>query len=684
MGREFPPYEYKALEHNRQIRLINLLPQNGSCQLQCSVEIVDLDNEPPFTALSYTHGPPIVRDEDDQRRYDSLDPVPLVCDGKELLIKPNLASALKRFDQLGKYGYYWIDAVCIDLENKVERPSQVRMMGDIYATAKIVLIWLGEEDQHSKVTVALMKKPLPEPRDVLAVNEILKDTCESVEDFLHRSYFHRVWTFQEALLAKHIDVLCGETEISWKGLEELLLFLRLSNWHQWLSRFQKSPLMSSPERSLYSTMKLRNMLLEEHPFHPFYFGNIAGGNENKDLIFGYLDELLLEMRLRSATDARDHFYALYGIVSRLCILGDVPNPLISPDYTKNVAEVYTANVKSLVANSKSLLPLSSVEDRSLRKRTDLPSWVPDVGAPTAKALLSHGYGDSYNVSKGSLPRILTAPNLETLSLVGYHVDTITGTGDSGNDVSSGEGGGPFEKSAALLLRMATTYKNGQDRVEVLWRTLIADLTDSGCIPAHEQLGSAFREHLLVHNSVFLLRAQNQGHRQYQVATQRMEPLMTLAKSTPEAAALIPSLEETLRRKDIYAYLAEEREKAAACDKSILSDEAANVKFSETQNHMVREEAKIVPYGRRLVLTLVARRIFLTENGLLGLGPQSLMAGDHIFVLFGARMPFLLRPLSLAEGSSQRYEMVGEAYIHGIMQGETLDRGQPKLMNLQII
>lgn len=683
MGRDLPSYEYTAFKKPRQIRLLNLLPRNGNFQLRFSVETVDLDEAPPFTALSYTHGPPVVRNEDDQKRYDSLALVSLVCDGRELLIKPNLASALRQFDRLGIYGPYWIDAVCIDQHNRIERPEQVRMMGDIYATAEKVLIWLGEEGHDSETVVTLLKTSLPDHRDVLAVNHLLKNTCENLGEFLDRSCFHRVWTFQEALLAKEIDVLCGESSISWKGLEELLKFLRLSNWHQWLSRFQNSSQILSPESSLYSTMKLRDMLIEEDPFHPLYFGNISGGNDNMDMILGYLDELLYEMRLRSATDSRDYFYALYGIVSRLCMTAKILNPLISPDYTKSIAEVYTANVKSLLANSKSLLLLSNVEDRSLRKRTDLPSWVPDMGVPMPKAFVTQGFGNAYNTSKDSTPRILTPSDLETLTLVGYHVDTVAETGDDGNDLSMRKGGGSFERSAALLLRMPKPYFNGQDRVEVFWRTLIADLTDSGCIPAHQELGMAFREYLKVYNSVFLLRARRHGDRQYQVALQGMEPLMSLANSTLEAAALIPSLEETLERKDRYAYLAEEREKVADSETGFLVDEAANAKFNDFEDEMAREEAIIVPYGRRLTLTMVARRIFRTDNGLLGLGPQSLRPGDHIFVLLGARVPFVLRPLDLPGDGSSYYTLVGEAYVHGIMQGEALDRGDPKMMNVQI-
>ena len=278
---------------------------------------------------------------------------------------------------------------------------------------------------------------------------------------------------------------------------------------------------------------------------------------------------------------------------------------------------------------------------------------------------------------------MAAPNLETLVLVGYYLDNVTETGDDEKDVSA-RNGGPFEKSAALLLRMPETYINGQDRVEAFWRTLIVDSTVDGRTPSHEEWGPAFREYLMVYNSVFLLKAQKQGDQQYRIATQRMEPLLALAKSTPEATSLIPSLEETLQRKDIYAYLEETRKKAAACRLGRLSDEREDASFDEMQQNMVRIEEKGFPYGRQLNNTLVTRRLFRTDNGLLGLGPRSLQTGDHVFVLLGARVPFVLRPIQLVGGSRNRYEMVGEAYIHGIMQGEALDRGELSKMEIEIV
>jgi hypothetical protein len=63
--------------------------------------------------------------------------------------------------------------------------------------------------------------------------------------------------------------------------------------------------------------------------------------------------------------------------------------------------------------------------------------------------------------------------------------------------------------------------------------------------------------------------------------------------------------------------------------------------------------------------ITRKRVFVTESGLIGAGPAPLRSGDLCCILFGGRVPFLLRPTESA------YRLVGEAYINGVMQGEAV-------------
>lgn len=69
---------------------------------------------------------------------------------------------------------------------------------------------------------------------------------------------------------------------------------------------------------------------------------------------------------------------------------------------------------------------------------------------------------------------------------------------------------------------------------------------------------------------------------------------------------------------------------------------------------------------------LGRRFFITKKGYFGLGPQKAEAGDRIGVLFGSGVPFVLRRWNSAEGK-RVWKIVGECYVHGIMQGEVIQK-----------
>jgi hypothetical protein len=64
-----------------------------------------------------------------------------------------------------------------------------------------------------------------------------------------------------------------------------------------------------------------------------------------------------------------------------------------------------------------------------------------------------------------------------------------------------------------------------------------------------------------------------------------------------------------------------------------------------------------------------RRLYSTDGGHLGLGPQSSQEGDDVWMVHGAHVPFVLRPVAKKPGT---FTLVGETYVHGFMNGEMLD------------
>ncbi|KAM7208243.1 Heterokaryon incompatibility protein (HET) domain containing protein [Naviculisporaceae sp. PSN 640] len=90
-------------------------------------------------------------------------------------------------------------------------------------------------------------------------------------------------------------------------------------------------------------------------------------------------------------------------------------------------------------------------------------------------------------------------------------------------------------------------------------------------------------------------------------------------------------------------------------------------------HRVREDERIIPAGKAsayyeaFVSQGLNRRFFITEKGHLGSGPPEMQLGDVICVAFGFKTPVILRELE----EDSKYELVGHAYVHGIMHGEAL-------------
>ena len=86
-------------------------------------------------------------------------------------------------------------------------------------------------------------------------------------------------------------------------------------------------------------------------------------------------------------------------------------------------------------------------------------------------------------------------------------------------------------------------------------------------------------------------------------------------------------------------------------------------FSATGDGLLRGDRDDIGY---LILSQTTRRrLFITDSGYMGLTHRSNQVGDKVYVLLGGDMPFVLRP------KNSHFLFRGEAYVHGIMDGEAL-------------
>jgi hypothetical protein len=64
---------------------------------------------------------------------------------------------------------------------------------------------------------------------------------------------------------------------------------------------------------------------------------------------------------------------------------------------------------------------------------------------------------------------------------------------------------------------------------------------------------------------------------------------------------------------------------------------------------------------------IGRRFCVTAKGFMGMVPPGARVGDLVCIFLGAQVPFLLRMVE-----AERFELVGEAYFHGMMGEEVRD------------
>jgi hypothetical protein len=59
--------------------------------------------------------------------------------------------------------------------------------------------------------------------------------------------------------------------------------------------------------------------------------------------------------------------------------------------------------------------------------------------------------------------------------------------------------------------------------------------------------------------------------------------------------------------------------------------------------------------------------FATEDSMLGIGPKIIQKGDVLVVLFGGRLPFILRPVG------KLWRLVGACYVYDLVKGQAVDK-----------
>ncbi|TRX90855.1 hypothetical protein FHL15_008259 [Xylaria flabelliformis] len=381
-------YKHDPLDATeRSFRLLRLKRGTGQ-EIQCELIPTSFgNNQLQYEAVSYTWGP-------------DFKSATININGKRLPVTFNQHLILHDLRSSEIDRILWIDAICIDQRNELEKGHQVQQMREIFSSAERVLFCVGRPtdltdllmnslrelqrklpklDLEGNLIQASWKEVQLQLADNLfsPVSEQLEAlTCiqrRGLEYILTQDWFQRVWVLQEVANARDALVYCGSKSVSATAFVLGIRLLGLTHENN-IQSFE----------AVESVLKLMPGPLKKYP----------EGVESRDLYSN-----LRQFRYAKATDERDKIFALFGLCTDTQRKG-----FPKADYTKSAREIIrdavsyichcdlrdTVNVP-FVTISDLLQRLDSIEDTTLSHLLD------SSDTTNARSLLQHTRG-SINVT----------------------------------------------------------------------------------------------------------------------------------------------------------------------------------------------------------------------------------------------------------------------------------------------
>lgn len=621
-------FVYEPLLSSRHIRLITLYPGPWSSDLRCRVQQINLDDpdgsNPIHEALSYTWG----------------DPNPshtLFCNDGSFKIGNNLHSALLHLRSEQSPRVLWIDAICINQNDVPERNAQVRLMSEIYYEAGRVVIWLGESDETTLDGISMLQgleRRLTEGRshkpskfDFEEPDFEMDETWNTeselslpLRNILQRPWFSRMWVLQESSLARAAMVLCGHHVITWETLFNACFYLNIA------PRTEKFI-----DTSIVDTMNFvwaQQSKFGEHDSFRYHLLDRSG-------YAGLLHLLSLTNQSAESTDARDKVYALLGL-SREGLNGE-----LAPDYSLSFREAYIKTAKTLIRLTGSIKILSLAEHKKSLDDVVLPSWVPDWrrrGETLLETKSPLGFDpgfDAFYSAAGTTPAItneVPLPDPDVFSAAGFRLSTISKV---------------WSVPPALQLLERVPCKLGQG-----WKCIVAcpEFLEDGSEPEQDLAKT--------HHQYYTF----PGGEEAKVETIAEAYGSTLCADLWYFSPRINDLYRRVYFPTMYPRL-----------QQVTREDVADPEWMKAI-----EFAAGFDWIRHVNRMMVKRKAFRTIDGMMGICPETAQAGDEVVILPGGDVPLILRHIKSSERelnrrveSSEKWSLIGESYVHGIMDGEAL-------------
>lgn len=631
------PYQYERLEEPDDIRLLDIHPGTAGDPIVISLRIVSLSAKPDFEALSYVWGDPKATEQ-------------IACHGGYLRVTTSLFHALGQLRLPGEQRTIWADAVCINQVDLDEKSLQIQIMHRIYQSCRMCAVWLGPANEHSGVALDIVQTmgEIVCERQGIRLEELEghlktdgRDSFQTLQigfhdrlpainspawvslfHFLRREWFSRVWVVQEAYFSPDVLFHCGDRTIRYGPLfhtadwiinnngNQILFNAFQEHWATWAgSREWSSEPYTAPHGS--NIMSMRPVDYKEKTQS--------------------LAQLLHRQRDFNATDPRDK---IYGVMHLPPFQREYPS--LVPDYRRSVEDIYSDVAFRMLTgeNTKDSFVIfteTDVHDEDLDNGYHLPSWVPRwyrKGRPNTGSLWYYlmSTAVSEDAKAASCVTLLSTPG-RVLRVRGLEFDVV-------QDVCGLNFWRPKDGPDARFPMFAPTTP---------WTPYDPEAarppypTKPDIVMAYSMaLTSSCREF----QGYYSLRCGPENHHHHVADfVAWLMWIRTLQKTPPPHTP----------HKNFYP------PGLYAADQPTVY-EASDAELAEKSQR----------YGLMAWTYNGNRSLVRTRRGYLGTAPNDVKEGDAVCVFMGAAVPFVLRARS---GSDAGYVLIGDAYIHGIMDGE---------------
>jgi hypothetical protein len=414
----------------KPVRLLELLPpdQPDSDMVCGKLHVHSLEKAPPFNAISYAWG------------VDKAQDFPLFVETRTscqedaakrevILITPQLYAALRRIRYPSKSRFVWADQICINQMDKGEKGQQVRQMGDIYRKSTRTVVWLGEEDSDRDMIATIFEKlrskpfrtlaedcmliieliSVKEPTHMLTLDQLRR---QAVERLLNRTWFSRVWVFQESVVSPDVEVRYGSLSLS---LSDLFRLTR--------AVFAVENAAGGYSRSIAKrTVGFDTIYMVQHSR-----GGCGDPKCPRDKVQevqpSFLGLVMQALQQLHATKEVDLIYAFTGLDSLESLKIRIPK--IEIDYTLPIRTVWVNAARSIIQSSSSLDIFATARGDATCKH-DIPSWVPDFlnCYPYGRPITAPDFITAFNASGNFSHAWEEADDINTLIVKGKIIGTI--------------------------------------------------------------------------------------------------------------------------------------------------------------------------------------------------------------------------------------------------------------------